>query len=47
MLAIRRGEKEGFLIMDISVDKELAYEELKRDIYQSINAAITAGWIGY
>lgn len=30
ILAIRRGEKEGFLIMDINVDKETANEELKR-----------------
>lgn len=30
ILAIRRGEKEGFLIMDINVDKETAHEELKR-----------------
>ena len=30
LLAIRRGEKEGFLIMDISIDKENANEELKR-----------------
>ncbi|MBS1575353.1 MAG: RNA-binding transcriptional accessory protein [Bacteroidetes bacterium] len=30
ILAIRRGEKEGFLIMDIAIDKEIANEELKR-----------------
>lgn len=30
ILAIRRGEKEGFLIMDISIEKETANEELKR-----------------
>lgn len=30
LLAIRRGEKEGFLIMDIGVDKETANEEMKR-----------------
>jgi protein Tex len=29
ILAIRRGEKEGFLIMDISVDKETALSDLK------------------
>jgi Transcriptional accessory protein len=29
ILAIRRGEKEGFLIMDISVDKEAALSDLK------------------
>lgn len=30
ILAIRRGEKEGFLIMDINIEKEFAQEELKR-----------------
>ncbi|MBS1655770.1 MAG: RNA-binding transcriptional accessory protein, partial [Bacteroidetes bacterium] len=30
LLAIRRGEKEGFLIMDINIEKELATEELKK-----------------
>lgn len=30
VLAIRRGEKEGFLIMSISIDREPAQEELKR-----------------
>lgn len=30
ILAIRRGEKEGFLIMDISADKEKANEALKK-----------------
>jgi uncharacterized protein len=30
VLAIRRGEKEGFLVMDISVEKETANEELKK-----------------
>jgi protein Tex len=30
VLAIRRGEKEGFLIMDINIEKENAVEELKR-----------------
>ncbi|GAB3005467.1 Tex family protein [Niabella terrae] len=30
LLAIRRGEKEGFLIMDIAIDKELAIEGLKK-----------------
>ncbi len=29
ILAIRRGEKEGFLIMDIHIDRETAIEELK------------------
>ncbi len=35
ILAIRRGEKEGVLIMDINVDKELAQQELKRAFIQS------------
>ncbi|RYF95866.1 MAG: RNA-binding transcriptional accessory protein, partial [Chitinophagaceae bacterium] len=30
IMAIRRGEKEGFLIMNIDVDKEMANEALKR-----------------
>lgn len=30
MLAIRRGEKEGYLTMDISIEKELAFEGLKK-----------------
>jgi uncharacterized protein len=30
VLAIRRGEKEGYLIMNIDVDKEVANESLKR-----------------
>lgn len=35
LLAIRRGEKEGFLIMDISVDKEIASGELKKIFVKS------------
>ena len=35
ILAIRRGEKEGFLVMDISVEKEKANEELKRIFIKS------------
>jgi uncharacterized protein len=31
ILAIRRGEKEGFLSMDISINKEKAIEHLKRE----------------
>jgi uncharacterized protein len=38
ILAIRRGEKEGFLIMDISVEKETANEELKRAFVKSSGA---------
>ena len=30
MLAIRRGEKEGFLSMDISIEQQRAFDELKR-----------------
>ncbi|HEX7902865.1 MAG TPA: Tex family protein [Chitinophagaceae bacterium] len=39
ILAIRRGEKEGFLIMDINIEKETAVEELKRKFLESSNAA--------
>lgn len=37
ILAIRRGEKEGFLIMDIAIDKETAHEELKKLFVKSSN----------
>ncbi len=39
LLAIRRGEKEGFLIMDISIEKEMAVEELKRVMLKTSNPA--------
>lgn len=39
ILAIRRGEKEGFLIMDITIDKETANEELKRIFVKSSSAS--------
>jgi protein Tex len=39
ILAIRRGEKEGYLIMDINIEKERAVEELKRTFIKSSNAA--------
>ena len=39
ILAIRRGEKEGYLVMDISIEKEHAVEELKRKLLKSSNAA--------
>ena len=39
ILAIRRGEKEGFLVMDISIEKEHAVEELKRKLLKASNAA--------
>lgn len=35
LLAIRRGEKEGFLIMDINVDKDVAFGELKKIFVRS------------
>lgn len=41
ILAIRRGEKEGFLIMDINVEKEAAVEELKRKFLKASNKAAT------
>jgi protein Tex len=39
ILAIRRGEKEGFLIMDINIEKERATDELKRNFITSSGAA--------
>ena len=39
ILAIRRGEKEGFLIMDISIEKDAAVEELKRKFMTTSNPA--------
>jgi protein Tex len=38
ILAIRRGEKEGFLIMDINIEKETANEALKRNFLKSSGA---------
>lgn len=35
ILAIRRGEKEGFLIMDIAIDKDAANETLKKIFVKS------------
>lgn len=35
ILAIRRGEKEGFLIMTIKIDKAIAHEDLKRIFIKS------------
>lgn len=35
ILAIRRGEKEGFLIMTINIEKETAHAELKRILLKS------------
>ncbi|ANE49133.1 Tex family protein [Flavisolibacter tropicus] len=39
LMAIRRGEKEGFLIMDISIEKQSAYDELSRIFIKSSNPA--------
>jgi uncharacterized protein len=39
ILAIRRGEKEGFLIMTINIDKETAHAELKRVLLKSSTPA--------
>ncbi|MGZ3846404.1 MAG: Tex family protein [Flavisolibacter sp.] len=39
ILAIRRGEKEGFLMMDISIEKQLAVEELERIFVKASNAS--------
>lgn len=39
ILAIRRGEKEGFLIMDISIEKDSAIGELKNSFIKSSNEA--------
>lgn len=51
MLAMRRGEKEDFLIIDISVDEEGAHEILKKHFIKSrgecaeqINLAIEEGY---
>lgn len=39
ILAIRRGEKEGYLLMDISIDKVIAVEELERIFIKASNAS--------
>lgn len=39
ILAIRRGEKEGFLIMDINIEKDAAIDELKRKFVLTSNPA--------
>lgn len=51
VLAIRRGEKEGYLIMEILVDKEQAVEQLKRlfikqgnETAQQVQMAIEDGY---
>ncbi|MBO9620353.1 MAG: RNA-binding transcriptional accessory protein [Niabella sp.] len=37
ILAIRRGEKEGYLIMDIAIEKDSAIGELKNEFIKSSN----------
>ncbi len=39
MLAIRRGEKEGYLVMDISIEKETAVQELEEVFVKPGSAA--------
>lgn len=41
ILAIRRGEKEGFLVMDITIDKEPAVESLQRIFVKNSGANAT------
>mgnify|MGYP000111166424 CR=1 FL=1 len=41
ILAIRRGEKEGFLIMDINIDKQVAVDDLERIFIKASNANST------
>lgn len=41
IMAIRRGEKEGYLMMDISIDKQTAVEELERLFVKASNPAAT------
>jgi len=39
ILAIRRGEKEGFLLMDINIDKETAQDAIKNTLIKSTGIA--------
>jgi uncharacterized protein len=39
ILAIRRGEKEGYLIMDINIDKQTAVDDLERIFIKGSSAA--------
>src|SRR5574343_117361 len=41
ILAIRRGEKEGFLIMDITIEKQMAVDALERIFVKASNAQAT------
>src|SRR5438105_180927 len=38
VLAMRRGEKEGYLLMDINIDKKTAIEELNKIFIKASNA---------
>ena len=38
ILAIRRGEKEGYLLMDINIDKQTGVDELERIIIKASNS---------
>ncbi len=39
ILAIRRGEKEGFLTMDINIEQDISLSELKRKLLTASNSA--------
>jgi uncharacterized protein len=41
ILAIRRGEKEGFLAMDLNIEKQTAVEELERIFVKASNPSAT------
>ncbi|HVV07523.1 MAG TPA: Tex family protein [Puia sp.] len=41
ILAIRRGEKEGYLIMDLNIDKQTAVDDLERIFVKPGNSAAT------
>jgi len=43
ILAIRRGEKEGYLIMDINIDKQTAVDDLERIFVKPGQGATPAG----
>jgi protein Tex len=46
LLAIRRGEKEGFLMMDISIDKQLAIDTLKQMFVRPNSSPTGRGQVG-
>ncbi len=41
LLAIRRGEKEGYLLMDIGIEKQTAIDELEKIFIKASNPAAT------